>query len=792
MKTFWESLRVNKLFVKILLSFLSFLLPLVALGTLTYTNFVAGLKQDYAEKLRLNLTASTDTIESFWQRIHETSTSFFSDSNVLRLMKPRSQWSEADRANLMYLRASINKAKFHVNTFVEELFAYVDDQYVFNDNGINDFKPYFNKYYSYQGYDDDYWTDLLDTVSYVDILGPRQVNTSFGGQSVITFLTASQIGNHRAILAATVQVNKIWRTLAPILDHGTSRIVVADNDGRLVMASDPEFDNEGALAAILKRTADAEAGLNSDSSATELAVGGNRYMTEQSAMSSIGWTFYTLTPVEAFNQQASGILNFVVSLCIILCIISVIFAFVFSYRLYTPIRRIGEALESGSAGERDIGEGGRSSLDLQHIGAGINRLLHHQSEYRSQMELLTQEYLDQSLLQLVQGSLFSKEQQDNLMQVMRSRLSFGQDGFLCCAVSLRFKERFLVEIQDVERIVIENKMKNLLQGLMKEYGSAYVLETGDSLYIILFNVSPDDSLHSIKAGMHELVDIFSSDWKYCQLHIGIGSVRQGMEGIARSYRDGVAALHQITNEPDYRIVEHTGTDPACEPVYTHADENRLFQLLRIGHKDGSAELIEELARRKNDAPHSLNSLFTHLFETGRRFLLEQGEDARELLTADEQRLLLQPGRLPMLYDERKRVLVSFFHRIIDRTVSVGTPRKPSDLAATIKAYVEEHYTSDLHLEKIAEEMGVSLKYVSRLFKETYNVNITSFISELRIDKAKQLLRDTDLLVAAISRQVGIFDRTTFLRTFKKLEGLSPNDYRRQARATRKQEERDGR
>ncbi len=790
MKTFRESFRVNKLFVKILLSFLSFLLPLVALGALTYNNFVTGLKRDYQEKLRLNLTASTDTVESFWQRIHETSTSFFSDSNVLKLLKPRSQWSEADRANLIYLQASLTKAKFHVNTIVEELFAYADDQYVFNGSGINDFKPYFTKYYSYQGYDETFWTGLLDTVRYVDVLEPHRVNTSFGSQSVITFLTASQIGDQRAILAATVQVGKIWRTFAPILEHGASRIIVADKDGSLIMASDPEFANEEALTAVLKRIEDAAAKRDSRNAALEVAVDGTRYMTERSASSSIGWTFYALTPVEAFNQQASGILDFVVSLCLILGVISLVFAFVFSYRIYTPIRRIGEALESGSEGQSGKEAGARSSLDLQHIGAGINRLLHHQSEYRSQMERMTQEYFDQTLSQLLQGNTLSKERHDNLLRVMRSRLSFEQDGFLCCAVSLRFKERFLIEIQDVERIVIESKMKNLLYGLMKQYGKAYVLETGDSLYVILFNVGLGDSVVPIQAGMQELVDIFSSDWKYCRLHIGIGTVRPGVEGIARTYREGLASLHQITDEPDYKIVEYTANDPARELVYTYADENKLFQLLRIGNKDGAAELVDELARRKDGAHYTLNALYSNVYATGSRFLSEQGIDAEGLLTADDRHLLLNPGRLPALHAERKRVLVDFLHRIIDRTANVIPSRKPSELAATIKAYVEEHYTSDLHLEKIAEEMGVSLKYVSRLFKETYDVNITSFISELRIDKAKELLRDTDLLVAAISKQVGIFDRTTFLRTFKKFEGLSPNDYRRQAREAGKEEEGD--
>jgi YesN/AraC family two-component response regulator len=75
-------------------------------------------------------------------------------------------------------------------------------------------------------------------------------------------------------------------------------------------------------------------------------------------------------------------------------------------------------------------------------------------------------------------------------------------------------------------------------------------------------------------------------------------------------------------------------------------------------------------------------------------------------------------------------------------------------------------------------MNVSVKYVSRVFKEKTGMNITDYISQVRISKAKELLLHSDLPIGAIAEKVGIHNRTTFLRTFKKVEGLSPNDFRK--------------
>ena len=63
------------------------------------------------------------------------------------------------------------------------------------------------------------------------------------------------------------------------------------------------------------------------------------------------------------------------------------------------------------------------------------------------------------------------------------------------------------------------------------------------------------------------------------------------------------------------------------------------------------------------------------------------------------------------------------------------------------------------------------------FRNNTGVLLTDYINEIRINKAKELLRDTNLRIQDIGAKVGIENRTTFLRVFKKVEGISPTTYR---------------
>lgn len=109
-----------------------------------------------------------------------------------------------------------------------------------------------------------------------------------------------------------------------------------------------------------------------------------------------------------------------------------------------------------------------------------------------------------------------------------------------------------------------------------------------------------------------------------------------------------------------------------------------------------------------------------------------------------------------------------------RTVS----RKRLELS-TIKAYLDEHYTEKIVLDELAEHFFINKFYLSKIFKETYGTTINNYLIAKRITRAKQLLRFTDMTVDEVGAAVGMGDANYFSRMFRKIEGSSPREYRKQ-------------
>ena len=95
-----------------------------------------------------------------------------------------------------------------------------------------------------------------------------------------------------------------------------------------------------------------------------------------------------------------------------------------------------------------------------------------------------------------------------------------------------------------------------------------------------------------------------------------------------------------------------------------------------------------------------------------------------------------------------------------------------------RQYIEEHYNEKIILEDIAEIVGLNPVYFSVLFKKEAGINFSNYLVNIRMEKAKGMLRSSNETIAAIAEQVGYKDSRYFSQTFTKTVGVKPALYRK--------------
>ena len=115
------------------------------------------------------------------------------------------------------------------------------------------------------------------------------------------------------------------------------------------------------------------------------------------------------------------------------------------------------------------------------------------------------------------------------------------------------------------------------------------------------------------------------------------------------------------------------------------------------------------------------------------------------------------------------------HVWMSRAASVNE----GSMAYQISEYISEHPAEDLSTEALSEVLCASRSRLNRLSRECFGMSLQSYVSKLRIDRAKHLLENTDWLIGRIAAEVGIPDYNYFTKVFRNHQGCTPREYRKQ-------------
>ncbi len=97
----------------------------------------------------------------------------------------------------------------------------------------------------------------------------------------------------------------------------------------------------------------------------------------------------------------------------------------------------------------------------------------------------------------------------------------------------------------------------------------------------------------------------------------------------------------------------------------------------------------------------------------------------------------------------------------------------------VQAYIHAHLSGEITLTKAAALVHLNPSYLSQLFKQQLNRNFVDYIAEVRMQEAKRLLSATSLRISEVADRVGYSDVAYFSNTFKKWNGCTPSEYRKE-------------
>lgn len=133
---------------------------------------------------------------------------------------------------------------------------------------------------------------------------------------------------------------------------------------------------------------------------------------------------------------------------------------------------------------------------------------------------------------------------------------------------------------------------------------------------------------------------------------------------------------------------------------------------------------------------------------------------------------------PVNYEEFGACIDNLKISLFERRITKEPKEQEERTITLLTRYLQEHMAEELSLSVLAEQFYLNPQYISQLFKNEIGVGFLTYLTNIRMEKAKKLLLSTSYSIAEVAEQSGYGDYRVFTKVFKKTEGITPSQYRR--------------
>ncbi|OAS17986.1 response regulator [Paenibacillus oryzisoli] len=261
-------------------------------------------------------------------------------------------------------------------------------------------------------------------------------------------------------------------------------------------------------------------------------------------------------------------------------------------------------------------------------------------------------------------------------------------------------------------------------------------------------------------------------------HLSVGHQVHGMDQLYSSYLSAVMNLQRGFYQPPNSIIWESTNYSHTDAFFFDDKRIATFTLLlqqdeAYQTKNWLANLTQEIRKYPDTSVTYTKGIYLQLYQT----VLQVGKESGISPFKQETAVGKYVERLYacQTLDDLNQLLNDELAVLFDHLET----RKGNSIIRHVTQFIERNYQNrQLSLAEISEHVGVTIPHLCFVYKEGTGVTIKHFLSEYRIDRAKELLANRDLKLFDIALQVGYGDGEYFSKIFKKVTGLQPSEYRK--------------
>lgn len=491
------------------------------------------------------------------------------------------------------------------------------------------------------------------------------------------------------------------------------------------------------------------------------------------SMPKYNWKVASIIPSSDLFSELYSLLLFTTVIIILGLLLFFPIVGFFSKKMYNPIQKLVDLLSKEYAGSNSF-----MKDDINFINQSIEGLLKDRTTTYQLLEKIKPLAHEKYIKILLTGDL--NEQPLNTAYMQNLGINFGQDYFTVVVIEVdNSLKKYNTSVNAVQNSFMSN-FKDSLKSYIEQSGYAnYIMETENFRLSVIINSNSDEQkdIDNIYIMCLELKDYIARENNYT-ITLGIGNTMKDITMIKTSYQQAVFAIEQKLVMGKNRVIRVSDIQDSSDKSFYKKDFiESIIKKVRELDMDGAIKTIHEttdlIISEKVDS-RNLHKFFYSLLNIITYTISDMGVNTELIFSSSSD--LIDDFLQNEDVEDIKKWFSNIFKRL-EEAIALKESNAPNIIINRVKEYILNNYTSDISLSNIADVVYLHPHYLGKLFKKYEGITITEYLTCVRMERAKELLKCSTVKISEISNLVGISSPQYFIHCFKNYQGVTPKGFR---------------
>lgn len=585
------------------------------------------------------------------------------------------------------------------------------------------------------------------------------------GVQVITYMfpLTPYTTNLRGEIVFNIKENEISSLLNDKSDSRNGYIIITDQNGNIV-----SHINKTDIGTNISQNDYMKTILDSaeDTGYVVIETAAGRELITYLKSDFNGYIYIGIHSMNSLMSSSNSLRNRIFGIALAVIVFTIFISVIVVRRIYSPMRKLIQQIKSQKGLEVKKGE-----TEMMIISKAFNESAQQEKKMFDIMETSKRTIRDSALHNLLNGN-----QNDEAEEELAD---FNLEKFFCIAVAIDDNCSFRKKYTEKEDFYMKTIIMKICEGILNDrFHCAGVLDK-DGIAIII-NIDETDmvDLNHIVPALLEMISNEIAKVMDNSVSFAVGNVYNGKLQVKKSYFEALNALrYRLVKGPKMIVWWKEIEQQRIEYYYPNGLEKYIINALNQNSKDkiysSVSDIVEDIRCRKGLSYENIIQIFYQLIGCTVKYL----SDANISITEIYVNILDIYNKIETeeTLDGIKQLLINMYLQIIDYRDQQNLSQY--DYVTAIFNFIQKNLHKEIDIETIAEHLGISYSYARKVFQEKTGKSILSYIHEIRIEEAKKLLSGTDMSIKDIALKLGYNNDKTFTRCFKKIEAMTPGEFR---------------